>query len=177
MKAFSASESLWPVTYNALKNTKNTLFWDMAPCTYFVNRRFGGIYGLHLQGRSNPRTMNQREQIALDWVTVRYTQLYKNRKGRETSGEERGRVCGVSGQQEAGQGRYWRERQGYRESKDPVASCLTYQPCLDLRNLVDLTSCSGGFLREQMRGFHDLLRQNPTSLFMLLGWNSSQWPP
>jgi hypothetical protein len=28
------------------------------------------------------------------------------------------------------------------------------------------------FLREQMRDFHDLLRQNPTSLFMLLGWSS-----
>jgi hypothetical protein len=43
---------------------KNTVFWDVAPCRYFVNRRFGGTYRLHLQGRSNPRTMNQREQIA-----------------------------------------------------------------------------------------------------------------
>jgi hypothetical protein len=25
-------------------------------------------------------------------------------------------------------------------------------------NTVDLASCSGGFFREQMRGFHDLLR-------------------
>jgi hypothetical protein len=43
---------------------------------------------------------------------------------------------------------------------------------IDVSSLVDLASCSGGFLREQMRGFHDLLRQNPTSLFMLLGWSS-----
>jgi hypothetical protein len=36
-------------------------------------------------------------------------------------------------------------------------------------------SCKGGFLwsfREQMTGFHGLLRQNPTSLFILLGWSS-----
>jgi hypothetical protein len=89
---------------------KNTVFWDVAPCRYFVNRRFGGTYCLPLQGRRNPRVMNQRERVAVDWVTVRYTQLYKNRKGREgaiweTSGEERGRVCGVRGQQVAGQGR------------------------------------------------------------------------
>jgi hypothetical protein len=30
----------------------------------------------------------------------------------------------------------------------------------------------GVFLREQMRGFHDLLRQNPASLFMLFRWSS-----
>jgi hypothetical protein len=30
----------------------------------------------------------------------------------------------------------------------------------------------GVLLREQMRGFHDLLRQNPVSLFMLFGWRS-----
>jgi hypothetical protein len=40
----------------------------------------------------------------------------------------------------------------------------------------DLLSCDEGFLRsfrEQMRGFHDLLlRQKPTSLFIMLGWSS-----
>jgi hypothetical protein len=30
---------------------KNAVFWDVAPCRSFVNRRFGGIYRLHLQGR------------------------------------------------------------------------------------------------------------------------------
>jgi hypothetical protein len=43
---------------------KNAIFWDMAPCIYFVNRRFGGMYHLHLQGIRNPRAMNQREQVA-----------------------------------------------------------------------------------------------------------------
>jgi hypothetical protein len=29
----------------------NAIFWDLVPCRYFVNRRFGGTYHLHLQGR------------------------------------------------------------------------------------------------------------------------------
>jgi hypothetical protein len=29
---------------------KNTVFWDLAPCSSSVNRRFGGTYRLHLQG-------------------------------------------------------------------------------------------------------------------------------
>jgi hypothetical protein len=28
---------------------KNAVFWDAAPCRYCVNRRFGGMYRLHLQ--------------------------------------------------------------------------------------------------------------------------------
>jgi hypothetical protein len=30
---------------------KNAVFWDLAPCRSHVNRRFGGTYRLHLQGR------------------------------------------------------------------------------------------------------------------------------
>jgi hypothetical protein len=45
---------------------KNSVFWDVAPCRYFVNRRFGGTYRLHLQGIKNPRAMNQRGQVAVD---------------------------------------------------------------------------------------------------------------
>jgi hypothetical protein len=45
---------------------KNAVFWDVAPCRYFVNRRFGGTYPLHLQGIRNPQAMNQREQVAED---------------------------------------------------------------------------------------------------------------
>jgi hypothetical protein len=29
---------------------KNAVFWDVALCIYFVNRRFGGMNRLHLQG-------------------------------------------------------------------------------------------------------------------------------
>jgi hypothetical protein len=30
---------------------KNAVFRDVAPCSFCVNRRFGGSYRLHLQGR------------------------------------------------------------------------------------------------------------------------------
>jgi hypothetical protein len=30
---------------------KNAVFWDVTPCSSCVNRRFGGTYRLHLQGR------------------------------------------------------------------------------------------------------------------------------
>jgi hypothetical protein len=30
---------------------KNVVFWDVALCRPWVNRRFGGAYGFHLQGR------------------------------------------------------------------------------------------------------------------------------
>jgi hypothetical protein len=33
---------------------KSIIFWDITPCSPFsVNRRFGGTYCLHLQGRKN----------------------------------------------------------------------------------------------------------------------------
>jgi hypothetical protein len=31
--------------------TKKAVFWDVTPCSSGVNRRFGGRYRLHLQGR------------------------------------------------------------------------------------------------------------------------------
>jgi hypothetical protein len=30
---------------------KNAVYWDVAPCSSCVNRRFGGTYRLHLRGR------------------------------------------------------------------------------------------------------------------------------
>jgi hypothetical protein len=30
---------------------KNAVFWDVVSCSSCVNRRFGGTYRLHLQGR------------------------------------------------------------------------------------------------------------------------------
>jgi hypothetical protein len=33
------------------KVMENVVFWDVAPCRSCVNRRFGGTYRLHLQGR------------------------------------------------------------------------------------------------------------------------------
>jgi hypothetical protein len=41
---------------------KTTLFWDITPCSSFkFNRRFGGTYRLHLQGRRISRARNQHE--------------------------------------------------------------------------------------------------------------------
>jgi hypothetical protein len=42
---------------------KNAVLWDVAPCRSCVNGRFGGTYRL-IQGRKNPRSRNQREQVA-----------------------------------------------------------------------------------------------------------------
>jgi hypothetical protein len=33
---------------------KNAVFWDVTPCRSCVNRRFGGTYPHHLQGRKIP---------------------------------------------------------------------------------------------------------------------------
>jgi hypothetical protein len=32
---------------------KNIVFWDVVPCGFNINRRFGETYPLHLQGGSN----------------------------------------------------------------------------------------------------------------------------
>jgi hypothetical protein len=41
---------------------KSTIFWDITPCSILkVNRRFGGIYRLHLQGRKISRVRNHLE--------------------------------------------------------------------------------------------------------------------
>jgi hypothetical protein len=45
---------------------KNAVFWNVALCRSYVNRRFGGRHYLHLQGRKNLGTKNQREQVAAD---------------------------------------------------------------------------------------------------------------
>jgi hypothetical protein len=36
---------------HAILNLKNAVFWDVAPCRSCENRRFGGTYYLHHQGR------------------------------------------------------------------------------------------------------------------------------
>jgi hypothetical protein len=39
----------------------NAVFWDVAPCRYFVNWRFGGLYRLHLRGIKNSRAIRSSE--------------------------------------------------------------------------------------------------------------------
>jgi hypothetical protein len=55
-------------------------------------------------------------------------------------------------------------RKVYQVSIDPISAGLDCQACMVLCSLVDLAS---GFLREQMSGFHDFLRQKPTYLFIM----------
>jgi hypothetical protein len=60
---------------------KNAVFWDVAPCRYCVNRRFGGTYRLHLQGRkireqetgmsSHLLTISTRRHIPEDGIFLR----------------------------------------------------------------------------------------------------------
>jgi hypothetical protein len=43
---------------------KSTIVWDVTPCSPLkANRRFGGTYSLHLQGRRINRARNQRESM------------------------------------------------------------------------------------------------------------------
>jgi hypothetical protein len=67
-----------------------------------------------------------------------------------------------------------RTRKIYRMGIDPIASGLDCRAYMDLRGLLDPAS---GFLREQISGFHDLLRQTPTSLFICCDGSQFQWPP
>jgi hypothetical protein len=43
---------------------KKAVFWDVAPCRSCVNRRFGGTYRLHLQGRK----IRERETSVSRWL-------------------------------------------------------------------------------------------------------------
>jgi hypothetical protein len=56
---------------------------------------------------------------------------------------------------------------GYLEVSDPEALELAVSETVRPGEM---------FLREQTRGFQDLLRQNPVSLFMLFGWSSISVP-
>jgi hypothetical protein len=64
--------------------------------------------------------------------------------------------------------RKWRRESGGGglKAQDTAALRQVLLIVYDLCSTVDLASCSGHFLREQMRLFHDFLRQNPTSNFV-----------
>jgi hypothetical protein len=42
---------LFSWTFDELMFVKNAVFWDVSLCRSCMNRRFGGLYRLHLQGR------------------------------------------------------------------------------------------------------------------------------
>jgi hypothetical protein len=43
---------------------KKAVFWDVAPCRSCVNRRFRGMYRLHLQGRIQEEITNDPVSVA-----------------------------------------------------------------------------------------------------------------
>jgi hypothetical protein len=47
---------------------KNVVFWDVAPCRSCVNRRFGGTYHLHLQGRKIRERGTSMSRWPADWA-------------------------------------------------------------------------------------------------------------
>jgi hypothetical protein len=47
-----------------ISSNKNAVFWEVAPCRSSVNRRFGGTYRLHLQGRK----IRERETSVSRWL-------------------------------------------------------------------------------------------------------------
>jgi hypothetical protein len=52
---------------------KSINFWDIMPCSPMsVNRRFGGTYRLHLQGRKNKRQETSKQAGDTPWTTWRY---------------------------------------------------------------------------------------------------------
>jgi hypothetical protein len=59
LEYFSGASSLWQPASSCyagscLSNLNADIFWDIAPCSPYVNRRFGGKYPLHLQGKNQP---------------------------------------------------------------------------------------------------------------------------
>jgi hypothetical protein len=47
LSSYAVSEVLKAVVMNF------AIFWNIAPCIQYMNRRFGGTYNLHLQGRKS----------------------------------------------------------------------------------------------------------------------------
>jgi hypothetical protein len=167
-------------------SVKNAIFWDVMLFSPCVNQRSGWMYCLHLQGtkiRERGTSINRWLQTELP---VENNWLYKDRNGGkatwEISSEERGGEGSVEmGEQVAGHSWYRSvlggTRKDYREGIDPVALGLNCQACIGLRSLVDVALYSGGFLREQMRGLHDLLRQIPPLCSYCCDGAQFQWPP
>jgi hypothetical protein len=47
----------------AHSDKKKAVFWDVTPCRCGVNRRFGGTYRLHLQGRKKNKKSASEETV------------------------------------------------------------------------------------------------------------------
>jgi hypothetical protein len=69
---------------------KNAVFCDVAPCRSCVNRRFGGTYRLHVQGRKireRGTSFSRWLQPSIRKFGTRWRQVVSSHSGRFTSGE------------------------------------------------------------------------------------------
>jgi hypothetical protein len=58
------------------QNLKNAIFWDVALCTYCMNRHFGGTYRPHLQNRKMEAIYTSET-----WVHTRSTEHHISENG------------------------------------------------------------------------------------------------
>jgi hypothetical protein len=49
---------------------KNSVSWDVAPCGFIINRRFGGTCRLHIQDRRNTASVSNRLTLFLSRVIL-----------------------------------------------------------------------------------------------------------
>jgi hypothetical protein len=50
-------------SHNVSNRLNVAIFWDIAPCSLYVNRRFEGMYQLHLQGITISRAKNSVQEV------------------------------------------------------------------------------------------------------------------
>jgi hypothetical protein len=62
----------------------NVVFWDVALCSFGVNRLFGGTYRLHLQGRK----IRERRTRVIRWLQLSYQSEITSYIGSEQSETE-----------------------------------------------------------------------------------------
>jgi hypothetical protein len=49
--------------------TNGVTLWNIAPCSSYVNRRFGGAYRLHIHGKKLAEQESSRQQVTrLPWI-------------------------------------------------------------------------------------------------------------
>jgi hypothetical protein len=60
---------------------QNAVFWDVEPCRSCVNRRFGGTYRLHLQGRK----IRKLETSLSRWLQTEQSAIHSSETSVHTS--------------------------------------------------------------------------------------------
>jgi hypothetical protein len=143
----------------------------MTPCGSYKNRRFGGSYRLHIQG-VRVRAGTERSSKLL--YRQRLVWNYAKRAACKQS-KVRGVGVGLSSGILSRELCVWNAaiRTG-RVGRKKLASWRGTRYCDVVRSTQEVWDGVHfpGYFRVQIRGFHELLRQNPSSLVILCGWSS-----